>query len=818
MIVICLAAVSGLTIFLLTNPKPFELSGNKTPFEKASLFIELADSIRNADPDTAIFYYNEVLALLEHSVNDSKRDHLRASSYVGLAYVHSGKGESKLAFKNDSIALAIAVLNNDQPIKATAWLIKGMIHYTLSEYENALTCYQAALDLALELQDLELQAKIFSNRSMIYFYQGENQKTIEGFTKALAIGKQLNNEPLISGNYMNLAVVYSNLSENDSVLVYYERALALFLKLNDKNGELKCYNNIGNIYYDFSDFGKAIEYYQLSLKLALEMDDKSNTAKMYHNLAEVYIHLGDNDIAAELLFKSIKIKEQLNDKRSLSKGYFGLGEMYYNRNDYPKSIAYFKKSLKLSQEINYHTQIGSNYSSIGSVYSDQNKQDSALFYYGKAMDLYKQIDYFHGISNLCINLGDVYRELKDYSRSEKLLMQALKTKTELEEEEGVAIVYHHLANLYFSKANALSENQKNELLKKAEEAGLHSYHLAKRLGTLPVQRDVSKALKKIFMQQGRLREAMEYAEISSALSDSILNKEKIQALTFAEARWNVEKKQKEIENLENTQKLQKEIIQQKETESRQDKVIIWIVVALLILTLISAVIVTLYLRKRRDAMYQKQLVKMTALRMQNARNTMSPHFFFNVLASLSGLSAHPEVLNSKLKSLSLLLRKVIENIDRTAVTLDEELSAVKAFVDLCSDKIPAPFTVEYSIEEGTKLKGLIPAMMIQIPVENAIKHGLMPLEGEKKLTISITDHDEYQQITVTDNGIGLKASSGRSTGTGTGLKVLMQTIHLLNTNNSSKIKFTVKEREAMNGTASGTAVDIQIPNSFNYTL
>jgi len=197
---------------------------------------------------------------------------------------------------------------------------------------------------------------------------------------------------------------------------------------------------------------------------------------------------------------------------------------------------------------------------------------------------------------------------------------------------------------------------------------------------------------------------------------------------------------------------------------------------------------------------------------------MSPHFFFNVLASLSGLSAHPEELKVKLNSLSLLLRKVIENIDRTAVTLDEELSAVKAFVDLCSDKIPEPFTVEYLIEEGTKLQGLIPAMMIQIPVENAIKHGLMPLEGEKKLTISVTDFVGYQQITVTDNGIGLKASTGRSTGTGTGLKVLMQTIHLLNIKNLQKIKFSVCEIEPIQGGTSGTTVNIQIPFDFIYSI
>jgi len=108
--------------------------------------------------------------------------------------------------------------------------------------------------------------------------------------------------------------------------------------------------------------------------------------------------------------------------------------------------------------------------------------------------------------------------------------------------------------------------------------------------------------------------------------------------------------------------------------------------------------------------------------------------------------------------------------------------------------------------------------MIQIPVENAIKHGLMPLEGDKKLTISITDQDEFQHITVSDNGIGLKASTGRSTGTGTGLKVLMQTIHLLNAKNQNEIKFSVSEKNSNSGEVSGTIVDIQIPYNFNYTL
>lgn len=695
---------------------------------------------------------------------------------------------------------------------------KGTILYRQGEYKKAMDCYQKALALALETKNLEIEAKVAANCAMIYSRQGENHKTIEGFTRALNIGKQLKNRPLIANNSMNLAVVYMNLSKNDSALNYSNLALELFKKINDKEGQIKSYLNFGNIYYGFSDFVKAIEYYQLSLQLALKMNDQLNAAKTYHNLSEIYIHLGDNSTATDLLFKSIKIKEQLNDKLSLAKGYMGLFRLYYAQKDYPKALSYSKKALPICLKLNSIAEIGGNFTNIASAYCSINKTDSAIILYNKALKLYQQIDYASGISNIYMNLGDVYRYKQDFPQAEKLLMKALQSKTEIEEEEGAAIVNNMLSSLYFTMANRPGESQVLIFLEKAVKTGLESFKTSKRLGALPAMKDASTTLKEIYQKQGRYREALEFAEISSSLSDSILNKAKVEALTFAEARWNVEKKQQEIDNLEDTKKLNHEIIQQKEIESEQQKLIIWFIVALLIVTLISVGIATLYFRKIRDAIYQKQLAKMTALRMQNARNTMSPHFFFNILASLSGLSAQPEVLEVKLKSLSLLLRKVIENIDRTAVTLEEELSAVKAFVDLCSDKIPKPFTVEYLIEEGIKLQRLIPAMMIQIPVENAIKHGLMPLEGEKKLTINVTDFDGYQQITVTDNGIGIKAASGRSTGTGTGLKVLLQTIHLLNINNQQKIKFSVTERDPTNVISSGTSVEIKIPFDFNYTL
>ena len=814
--IVCVMVIGIIFLIIPSKSKSPEPLTDSEQFDRLSTLVDVADSVRNSVPDSAMADYLKVIASLQNSANEKTKKHLLARSYVGIANINSEAGDYKLALNNDSIAMFYSMEFDDKLMQAKAYVIRGMTFYKLGEYDKALKSYEKAEKLAIEINDFEIQAKISANRAMFYSRQGNNQKAIEGFTQALNIGKQLNNDPLIAGNYMNLAVVYYNMSKNDSVMVYYNRALIIFQKLNDKNGVIKCYNNIGNVYYDCSDYGKAIGYYQLTVKLALEMDDKLNTAKGYHNLAEVYIHLGDNATAADYLFKSIKIKEQLNDKLSLVKGYFGLGEMYYKRKDYPKSLTYFKKSLKLSQEINYSTQIGSSYSSIASVYSDENKLDSAIFYYNKAMALYKQIDYPYGISNLYINLGDVYRVKKDYTRSEKLLLQALKSKTALNEEEETAIVKNYLANLYLTKFDRQDRDSTNNLLKKAEKFGLESYKTAKRLGTLPIMRDASKTLKNIYQKQGKYSDALKYSETSNSLNDSLLNKTKVEALTFAEARWNLEKKQQEIDNLENTQKLDHEIIAQKETEAKQHKFIIWILGAVFLLAIALTSFIALYIRKRRDALYQKQLSNIAILRMQNIRNALSPHFVFNVLNNIWAIIDDRENAKTQFDHLINLIRRSLINTEKLAIPMNDEIDFVKSFIELQKMRMDNNLKVVWKIEDGIDLTQSIPGMILQIAVENAIKHGLEPKKDNRVLLIDIKTESGFLKFNISDNGLGLQEAPSPTKGTGTGLKVLTNTIHILNQINDEKMSYQIVNRDVKDGP--GTKVIIKIPLQYNYNL
>lgn len=244
----------------------------------------------------------------------------------------------------------------------------------------------------------------------------------------------------------------------------------------------------------------------------------------------------------------------------------------------------------------------------------------------------------------------------------------------------------------------------------------------------------------------------------------------------------------------------------------------YIIIALLILSLTGISVLYLSCRKKSSEAYLMQQNNIALLRMQNIRARMSPHFFFNALSGISTETGHPENIKKDLKTLAMLLRRSIENIEQIAIPVMEELEVVKGYIDLQRWRVPEPFNFKYDILQGTNMNQLVPAMIIQIPVENAIKHGLMPLTGEKLLSIKIGNYDGGLQITIEDNGIGYSASGNRAIGTGTGLKILFQTISLLNSKNTLKIAFTVNDIKSDIESERGTKVEIMVPTNYSFDI
>jgi signal transduction histidine kinase len=211
-----------------------------------------------------------------------------------------------------------------------------------------------------------------------------------------------------------------------------------------------------------------------------------------------------------------------------------------------------------------------------------------------------------------------------------------------------------------------------------------------------------------------------------------------------------------------------------------------------------------YRARERDASELKaQLAqaKLEALKVQ-----LHPHFLFNTLHTISGLvrggERQPAV--NMIAGLSELLRRALDSADEQEVALGEELKFVELYLDIQLVRFSDRLTVRTDVAPET-LEALVPNMLLQPLVENAIRHGISPCETPGTLSISAYRSGRMLHLEVSDDGPGLQ--SGWRTGEGGG-------IGLANTAERLKRLYGAEHRfELRNvvGVGSGVTASVVIP-------
>ena len=144
---------------------------------------------------------------------------------------------------------------------------------------------------------------------------------------------------------------------------------------------------------------------------------------------------------------------------------------------------------------------------------------------------------------------------------------------------------------------------------------------------------------------------------------------------------------------------------------------------------------------------------------------------------------------------------------------------MRTYLNLQTQALGPDFHLAWNIDPSLDTDAIyLPAMLIQIPVEIAVKHGLCAIEGEKRLSVFVERDGKGIHIRIEDNGPGYRpfTNAGHTNGTGMGTKVLYRTILLLNRRNKEKITYSVQSKEK--GMGSGTIVSFFIPLDFNYAF
>jgi putative methionine-R-sulfoxide reductase with GAF domain/streptogramin lyase len=156
-------------------------------------------------------------------------------------------------------------------------------------------------------------------------------------------------------------------------------------------------------------------------------------------------------------------------------------------------------------------------------------------------------------------------------------------------------------------------------------------------------------------------------------------------------------------------------------------------------------------------------IKMAESRFSNLRLQMNPHFLFNSLSSIQHLIVSQQTTKAYkyLTVFSNFLRSLLNFAEKNFIPLDEELKILKMYIELESLRFDQSFYYEIIVDESlANDEVLMPTLMIQPFAENAIWHGLLHKEGDKKLSIRFSNSsEEFLTCIIEDNGIGRVSSS-----------------------------------------------------------
>jgi hypothetical protein len=209
---------------------------------------------------------------------------------------------------------------------------------------------------------------------------------------------------------------------------------------------------------------------------------------------------------------------------------------------------------------------------------------------------------------------------------------------------------------------------------------------------------------------------------------------------------------------------------------------------------------------------RKQRIEDTinSLRMRTLKSQMDPHFMFNVLNGLAIniSSGNNSVAYDQLIRFSKMLRSLINKEGSLHVSLREELEFARNYLELEKFRFQEDLNFSFVIDENVDLNRRFPRMLLQLQVENAIKHGLHNKLTDKKMWITAHCREEKILLVIEDNGIGRKAAAKYTRDPGNGLNLTAEMIQLHKKMGGGEITHHIVDLYNATGEATGTKIEI----------
>ena len=519
--------------------------------------------------------------------------------------------------------------------------------------------------------------------------------------------------------------------------------LLLRKKRNNAQSSL-IYQDISRLYMSRSIRDSAFWASDRAISFAKRSQKREILVQALQNQARNYGYFLDLESAVQKELQAIRLAEELDVDHLKIHSFIEIALYSSYVGNWTEALGYLKRALQLAREFHDDRSIAIIELNFSKVYLHQNQVTLAFYHVRKAQrsflqekDLYHVAQCAHSIGNIATVKGDVvlaktsYEQAISFFKNEKM-------------EADLAEVYQDFGQLCLQIGDLSKAKYYLELSIKSDNI-VHSISLIDRY----------KLLSMLSMKNGDLRKALKFQNdyIQFLESNSIKrNDSKIAELTSSNLR---EERERLIEVQQ--RRIEKEKKEQEILKLQNDRVL-YISLIIIFAIVFSLVILILRMKQVRSRQEQREAeLSQTLLRTQ-----MNPHFVFNAMSVIQSYiyENNPEKSSQFLVNFSRLMRLILENSPKEFIPIELELEILDKYLSTQKMRFENRFSYVLNVSEDLlSNKAMVPPMITQPFIENAIEHGQLHTVKGGEIIVEMKEVSGKLEITISDNGVGRKKSA-----------------------------------------------------------
>lgn len=578
-------------------------------------------------------------------------------------------------------------------------------------------------------------------------------------------------------------------------------------------------DNLGLLYRFYQQYQEAISFHARAYDLIADRDGHAVDKMRYANNAGVACRYNaDYDMAVDYHMKALRLAEKENNTRNIEIACNGIGNTLMAIPGKEKQgLEYQEKALGVAKQVGNQRGIAIQNLTIGGYYDQLGQHTIARTYLRQILAINETRKDERGRGLGLKALGESYlAEGKDLQQAERYFNEALAVFQHVNDRQQQAHTLLELGNLDASRQHY------KQSLPKLEEA----MQIAGELNDRELLHATALTISKHYEALNNYPLALRYYKKAQDYQNSInLTNQAVQVSAIA-GRYDVEKKESEIELLKSEQSVQELQLERRTSQLNARGVIIVLLIALFF---VLVVVFLLRNKSRKDRIKAEQLLAKAEnerLKLVYEKNLMeanilayqmqiNPHFLFNCLNSIKSMIQNNDNKQATkyLVKLARFARIVLETANKPVHSLQDELALMVYYIDLEKNRFDNSFS--YSITNALDTAGKdipLPSLLLQPFVENAIWHGLLPSEKAiKMLAIIVEQTEDGVQVSIDDTGVGRShASNSTKLHKSRGTEINNKRIALFNKSHPNSIHYEFVDKKDEAGHALGTAVVIRI--------